>query len=72
MGGVLFIDEAYRLTPEDPGNDYGTEAVETLMQYLNPPPEQLASVTKPYPVMIFAGARAAWLATARPGCLIVA
>lgn len=56
MGGVLFIDEAYRLTPEEAGNDYGQEAVETLMQYLNPPPEQVAAVSQQsYPVMIFAG-----------------
>ncbi len=31
MGGVLFIDEAYALT-EGGGNDYGKEAVETLLK----------------------------------------
>lgn len=35
MGGILFVDEAYTLTPQSSGNEkdkYGTEAVETLMK----------------------------------------
>ena len=31
-GGVLFIDEAYALTPEHAMNDYGLEAIETLVK----------------------------------------
>ncbi|WP_309306436.1 AAA family ATPase [Staphylococcus rostri] len=35
MGGVLFIDEAYQLTPKDASsNDFGVLAVETLITHL--------------------------------------
>lgn len=32
MGGVLFIDEAYSLTSYDAPNDFGKEAIETLLK----------------------------------------
>ncbi len=32
LGGVLFIDEAYALTSHDNPNDFGTEAIETLLK----------------------------------------
>lgn len=32
LGGVLFIDEAYALTQNATGNDYGSEAVNTLLK----------------------------------------
>merc|ERR1712137_685976 len=46
--GVLFIDEAYRLTSVESKNDFGREAVETLMAAMNEPPGKA-------PVMILAG-----------------
>eukprot|EP00927_Polykrikos_kofoidii_P025691 TRINITY_DN23040_c0_g1_i1.p1 TRINITY_DN23040_c0_g1~~TRINITY_DN23040_c0_g1_i1.p1 ORF type:complete len:696 (-),score=137.39 TRINITY_DN23040_c0_g1_i1:74-2161(-) len=46
--GVLFIDEAYRLSGVESKNDFGREAIESLMAAMNDPPGKA-------PVMVFAG-----------------
>ncbi len=47
MGGVLFIDEAYSLVPEDNGRDFGAEAIATLITAMENHSDEL--------VVIFAG-----------------
>lgn len=55
LGGVLFIDEAYSLTQNAFGNDYGAEAINTLLKRMEDHREDLAVVVAGYtePMNIF-------------------
>jgi stage V sporulation protein K len=55
LGGVLFIDEAYSLTQNSFGNDYGSEAVNTLIKRMEDQRDELAVVVAGYtePMKIF-------------------
>lgn len=35
LEGILFIDEAYQLTPKDPGRDFGQEAITEIVNFLD-------------------------------------
>ncbi|MES2544456.1 MAG: AAA family ATPase [Bacteroidota bacterium] len=55
LGGVLFIDEAYALTQNSLGNDYGAEAVNTLIKRMEDHRDDLALVVAGYtePMNVF-------------------
>ena len=48
LGGVLFIDEAYSLTQNLMGNDYGAEAINTLLKRMEDNRDDLSVVVAGY------------------------
>lgn len=48
IGGVLFIDEAYSLYRGESGNDYGQEAIDTLIKIMEDKREDLIVIAAGY------------------------